>query len=99
MARTRSRGRVVRYRCYRGFTLYPSRFNTCVRRKWLEPHSVCVSKWHCRLTNPAIFANIPQGVSRESGSSCHVNQLQQLADSLSGMVAKSEGQMPLMLCF
>ncbi|KAF0291757.1 MAM and LDL-receptor class A domain-containing protein 2 [Amphibalanus amphitrite] len=42
VARMRSRGRVARYRCYRGFTLYPGRFNTCVRRKWLEPHSVCV---------------------------------------------------------
>ena len=46
------------------------------------------------LPVPASFATIPDGDSRETASCRHVNQQQQLADSLeppSGMVTRNAG--------
>nr|BAN21313.1 classC scavenger receptor [Riptortus pedestris] len=41
-AQTRSRGRIITYKCYRGYTMLGEEFAACVRGKWDPDPPVCI---------------------------------------------------------
>ncbi|XP_076294249.1 uncharacterized protein LOC143215740 [Lasioglossum baleicum] len=41
--RARTRGRIIKFSCYEGFTLVGNKYSTCIRSQWDTPTPVCVN--------------------------------------------------------
>ncbi|XP_078039021.1 uncharacterized protein LOC144471131 [Augochlora pura] len=41
--RARTRGRIIRFSCYEGYTLVGNKYSTCIRNQWDTPTPVCVN--------------------------------------------------------
>ncbi|XP_076643963.1 uncharacterized protein LOC143354096 [Halictus rubicundus] len=41
--RARTRGRIIKFSCYEGFTLVGNKYSTCIRNQWDTPTPVCVN--------------------------------------------------------
>lgn len=43
--RLRSRGRIAKYSCIRGYQVLGEKYSTCLRGRWDPPPPVCISKY------------------------------------------------------